>query len=333
MRRSLILIVIFIVIIKFVEAQDPQFSQFYTVPLYLGPSFAGTTKGSRININYRNQWPALGKSFTTMALSFDHYFHKFRSGVGVLLLRDRAGEGRLGITSGGFQYSFDIYINKYWKARPGVHFSYTQRSVDITKLEVPSGTLGGSSTYRLPQEKVLAFDFGTSILTYSENHWFGFSIDHLTRPNLSLYVDEEYRLSLKYQVYGGTRITRRGRLLRTLPESVNASFIFKSQDKHHQLDVGGFWFKEPLMLGLWFRGLPYYKVGEDVKVFSRDALIFMAGYKIESLSIGYSFDATISNLLVTRTAGSHEISIIYKFNQEWERKKRPKRRPVPCPTF
>ena len=333
MKRLIFLILIFTVAVQFLEAQDPQFSQYYTIPLYLGPSFAGTTKGSRLNVNYRNQFPALPKAFTTMAVSFDHYFYKFRSGIGLILLRDRAGEGHLGITNAGFQYSFDFNINRKWKARPGVYFAYSQRSVDISALEVPSGTLGGSSTQRIPNDRVLAFDFGTSFLTYSKDHWFGFSIDHLTQPNLSLYSDQQYKIGRKYSVYGGTRIIRSGRLIRTLSESVNASFLFKSQDNHYQLDLGGYWYKVPFMFGLWFRGLPFYKVGDELRVFSRDALIFMFGYKIENFSIGYSFDATISNLLVTRTAGGHEISIVYLFNQEWERQKRPKRRPIPCPSF
>ena len=96
--------------------------------------------------------------------------------IGILLLRDRAGEGRLGITNAGFQYSFEFKASRYWRVRPGVHFAYTQRSVDISKLEVPSGTLGGTSTFRLPQDKVMAFDFASSLLAYNEDHWFGFSV-------------------------------------------------------------------------------------------------------------------------------------------------------------
>lgn len=331
--KRLIVICIFFDIIFLCQAQDPQFSQFYAAPLYLGPSFAGTTKGTRINLNYRNQWPALGKSFTTMAFSLDHYFHKFQSGLGVLFLRDRAGEGRLGYTNAGLQYSFDIFVNKKWRIRPGVHFIYTQRSINYSALVLPSGDFQGSSTQIPPQEKVLAFDFGSSAMAFSNIHWFGFSVDHLTRPNLSLFANESYKLPIKYQVFGGTRLTRKGRLIRTLDETLNASFLFKSQDRKHQLDIGAFWFKEPLMVGLWLRALPFYKIGDELMIMSRDALILMSGYRVDNLSIGYSFDLTISNLLITKTAGSHEISIMYKFNQEWERKKRPRKRALPCPSF
>ncbi|MFM8742085.1 MAG: type IX secretion system membrane protein PorP/SprF, partial [Cytophagales bacterium] len=36
-----------------VDAQDPQFSQFYAAPLYLNPAFAGSTNQNRVGINYR----------------------------------------------------------------------------------------------------------------------------------------------------------------------------------------------------------------------------------------------------------------------------------------
>ena len=40
-------------------AQDPEFTQFYANPLYLNPAFAGSSHCPRMNLNYRNQWPAL----------------------------------------------------------------------------------------------------------------------------------------------------------------------------------------------------------------------------------------------------------------------------------
>ena len=42
-----------------VSGQDPEFTQFYANPLYLNPAFAGTARCSRVNLNYRNQWPGI----------------------------------------------------------------------------------------------------------------------------------------------------------------------------------------------------------------------------------------------------------------------------------
>jgi hypothetical protein len=57
--------------------QDPQFSQFYSNPLYLAPSFAGATGGSRLCANFRDQWIALPSTFITYSFSYDHYFEPF----------------------------------------------------------------------------------------------------------------------------------------------------------------------------------------------------------------------------------------------------------------
>jgi len=58
--------------------QESQFSQFYSSPLYLKPSFAGANRWNGISTNYRNQWPSIGNSFVTYAFSYDHLFPTFK---------------------------------------------------------------------------------------------------------------------------------------------------------------------------------------------------------------------------------------------------------------
>ncbi|PLX04711.1 MAG: hypothetical protein C0594_08910, partial [Marinilabiliales bacterium] len=81
------------------NAQDPQLTQFYAAPLYLGPSFAGSAAGSRVGVNFRDQWTSIPGSFITGIMSYDHYFHNLSSGLGVFGLYDQAGSGRMSTTS------------------------------------------------------------------------------------------------------------------------------------------------------------------------------------------------------------------------------------------
>jgi type IX secretion system PorP/SprF family membrane protein len=91
-------IIIFLLgLLSWARGQDPQFTQFYANPLYLAPSFAGATEQDRISATYRNQWPELNNVFVTYSFAYDHFFENFNSGVGILLLRDVAGSGDLGI--------------------------------------------------------------------------------------------------------------------------------------------------------------------------------------------------------------------------------------------
>jgi hypothetical protein len=83
-----------------------------------------------------------------------------------------------------------------------------------------------------------------------------------------------------------------------------------------------------LVFGLWYRGLPIkqYEPG----LYNNDAVIFLLGFKYEKLSVGYSYDLTISNL-GPAAGGAHELSLTYVFNNPQPRSRFAKR--IPCPKF
>src|SRR5687768_15296278 len=80
--RLLTLLLLILLTEGTVTAQDPQFSQFYAAPLYLNPAFAGSTNQARAGVNFRNQWPAIDASFTTLSAYFDYFIEDKNSGVG-----------------------------------------------------------------------------------------------------------------------------------------------------------------------------------------------------------------------------------------------------------
>ena len=306
--------------------QDPHFTQFYSQPLYLAPSFAGATQQHRIATTYRNQWPSMPGTFVTYAFSYDHFFANFNSGVGILVLRDVAGSGNLSTTNVGVAYSYDIKLTDLWHLRPGIHVLYTQRGIDFNKLlwgdQISPG--GITPTIEVPSlDKKGDIDASVSLLGYSDRAWFGFSVDHLFRPNYSLYGDVS-RLKMKYSVFGGYQLKRKGRLLKPVDETLSVAGLLKHQALITQLDIGVYWYKNPLVFGLWYRGIPF--INREIR---GDAICFLVGYKIEQFSVGYSYDFTINKLL-TSTGGAHEIALIYEFTNK--RKKR-KRHMIPCPEF
>lgn len=307
-------------------SQDPQFTQFYSNPLYLGPSFAGAIEGSRFSTNYRNQWPGLPVSFQTISFSFDHYFSNFNSGVGILALKDQAGSGNMGILNLGIQYSYNFQIFNVWHVRPGLHFYYTEMGLDYFKLRLYNDVLAEQTSqpvFNAPvAEKARDVDAGTSVLIYSERIWGGASVDHLLKPNLSLYANK-YIVPLKVSFYGGYVLIKNSRLLNPIDETLTFASLFKMQNNQKQLDLGLYWHKSPLVFGAWYRGIPPSNSPRG------DAIALLVGYKIDQFSVGYSYDFTISNLL-PHTWGAHEVSLVYKFKMP-KRKKRPSM--VPCPEF
>ncbi len=326
MVKKLFIPVIFIFICNnLFGQQDPHFTQFYANKLYLAPSFAGASQHDRITMIYRNQWPAIPGTFVTYGLSYDHFFENFNSGVGVLLLRDLAGSGRLSTTNLGIQYSYDFQIVEGWHMRPGIHFFYTQTGLDFDRLiwndELTSPI---PSTIEPPTlENTADVDFSTSILTYSDRFWFGMTIDHLLKPKNSLYESGQF-IPIKLAIFGGAQIIKKGRLLNPIDETLSVTFLFKNHYQINQMDIGLYWYKNPLVLGMFYRGIPF--LNNEIR---GDAIAFLAGYKIENFSVGYSYDFTISKLLNT-TGGSHEVSLNYEFNATRVKKKR---RMIPCPEF
>lgn len=326
MLKRLLILIVCIFINNFIFGQqDPHFTQFYANKLYLAPSFAGATQQDRVSVIYRNQWPAIPGTFVTYGLSYDHFFDNFNSGVGVLLLRDLAGTGRLSTTNVGIQYSYDFQIVEGWHMRPGIHFFYTQTGLDFLRLNWNDElTSPVPITIEPPSlESTADIDFSTSILTYTDRHWFGITVDHLLKPKNSLYETEQF-IPIKLAVFGGTQIIKRGRLLNPIDETLSVTFLFKNHYHVNQLDLGLYWYKNPLVLGLFYRGIPLLNNERR-----GDAIAFLGGYKIENFSIGYSYDFTISKLLNT-TGGSHEVTLNYEFKSARVRKKR---RMLPCPEF
>lgn len=344
--RQYVTTIIFIIYLFLISAQPNkaqiiQFSQFYSSPLTLAPSFAGMSKGSRIALTYRDQWPNLPGTFVTMGSSFDHYLRDLKSGVGVVFLRDRAGTGNLSLTSVGLVYSYDIKLNRFWHLRPGVQFKYAQRSLEFNKLIFgdqltldPNGS-APPSIEMPPDNRKGYVDATTSVIAFNDQYWGGVTVDHLFHPNQSL-LGEESRVPFKVSVYGGAKIFldkrhsyRRGRRGNDPREqSITLTFLYKTMSRYDQLDLGAYYYKNPLMLGVWIRGMPVIREGLE----NRDAVVFMIGYKANNLSIGYSYDFTISQL-IGATGGSHEISIIYEFNLNSEIEGRRRRAQIPCPMF
>lgn len=330
MTKQYLIILISILLIKGLQAQEVHFSQFFASPLYLSPSLAGTSQGSRIAFNFRDQWPKIPNTFISTAFSIDHNFQSMNSGLGLLVFADQAGEGSLGIINSGLIYSHNINITENFHIRPGMNFQYARTGVNISKLysiKNINSTGPTGSTYESAYDYIQYFDFAFSTIAYAKDFWGGFTIDHLFRPDEALTtLGSQSRIPIKVSFYGGGRIVFKENFQRKMEESITGVFLYRKQETNTQFDIGFYWTRTPVIVGLYYRGVPF---GKELK--GSDAVIFMAGYKFDDITIGYSYDYTIS-ILAGTTGGAHEISIAYEFNKT-PRIKKKKWAPVPCPSF
>lgn len=344
MTRKLLLFLLLILTGLTSQAQDPQFSQFYANPLYLNPALAGGAMAPRLTANYRNQWPALSANFVTSSFGFDTYFPRFNSGVGVYALLDSQGLGNLKSTEVGAQYSYQLQLNEETFLRLGLQGAFATRTLDYFGLtfgdQYGPGGFNGSPTQEpivqnggVPQ--VSYADFSTGAMVYSDWYWAGISAHHINRPNQAFTSLETANLPMKMSFQGGLRIpfggyTYLGNEI-DREKTISPAILYKKQGKFDQLDAGVYVTYAPLVFGAWYRGLPIKKYAENIN--NHESLIFLAGFRQDKFSVGYSYDATISTLGLG-SGGAHEISLSYIF-EPLEGKKRGKSRSkeLSCPKF
>ena len=323
------------------KAQDPQFSQFYAAPLFLNPAFAGNTQMSRAGLNYRNQWPSINANFTTYSAYFDHYFDLIRSGVGFVILRDQEGDVGYRSTTVGAQYAYQLRLTENLTFRPGVQIGVINTNLDYSRLTFatsfdpecqcfrnPSGeSAGGAGKFML--------DLSLGGVLYSKNFWFGYSNFHINQPNQSI-AGEASPLNMRHSFHSGYRIPLKtpgappGFNRDGQERSITPTAQFKMQGPFRQLDVGVYSTLEPIVLGLQYRGIPFASASEGFT--SAESIIAILGYTYEKLSIGYSFDYTLSDLGI-RSGGAHEISIAYVFSLTDPRRPPADKLRIPCPKF
>lgn len=334
MKRVLLLSLLAFLSCGFVQAQDPQFSQYYQAPLYINPGFAGITAQQRAVFNNRIQWPNLPQAFTTYAASYDIWVDELKSGFGLLATTDKMGSAGWRTTTANLLYSYKVKISEKLVFSPGLSFGYGFNGIDRTKLRLGDGLEYNGVSLDPDLQKLgnqQYFDFGSGFLLYTKTVFLGAAFAHMNRPNISV-LNSTSRLPMKVTIHGGARIP-----LYNGPRTIEKvsyltpSFIYRVQGPISQLDLGVNYHIDPVSIGVWYRGKPFSK--NVIGTVSQDALIFTMGLYMKNFTVGYSYDFSISQLAST-SGGSHEISIIYEFvAKPLHRGVKKRNRLIPCPTF
>lgn len=328
-----------------VTAQDPQFSQFYAAPLYLNPAFAGSTNQARFGINYRNQWPAIDANFTTISAFFDTYIEEKNSGIGVMLSRDREGILGLQSISLGAQYSYEVNITEGLSFRPGVQVALYNRSINFSKLTfgdqfdpATGDVISPTSAEALSGGNKFFPDLSFGGLLYTPRAWLGVAAHHITQPNQSI-VGEQSKLPMKLSIHTGVKFHFRpgvvgsGIYARPSERSIAPALQYRHQGEFDQMDIGAYLTLEPLIVGMWYRGVPFKQVNNFA---NNESIVLLVGFTKKGaddiLNIGYSYDYTISKL-GPGSGGAHEFSLVYSWSTRDPRKPPKDKLVIPCPDF
>lgn len=314
-----------------VLAQDFQYSQFYAAPLYINPAFTGLTEQHRIVANVRDQWPGLPNDYLSTSMSYDRNIDAINSGAGIIANGELSGTGRLWRAEIAPTYAYQAIIDEKVVLRPGIKVGFNTLGINKNRLifndELETGTVTTETKLRSSKFYI---DFSAGFLALYDNYWAGLSINHMNQPDQSLLESGNAPLPRKWSFHGGARVPLQTRGdAKQADKDLTFAFEYKAQGKFDQLDIGGYFNTNPVVWGLWYRGLPL-KSNREGSV-NADALTFLFGIKKPEYSLGFSYDVTISKLSIVNAAGSFELSYI----REWTHKKKKRRKQfiVPCAKF
>ena len=297
------------------KSQYLDYSQYYASPLSLNPALAGIGEYGRFGVNYRNQWPSISNGYQTFSSWMDYNFEGNNNNVGVILSRTQEGFASLNSNFIGFNFANEISINYNLFIRGGIQLSYTNKNISFDNLIFgdqlsEAGIINNISLESLNfQDRIGFLDLGIGILTYSNKFWVGTSIFNILEPNIS-FSDSDENISKLFTLHGGYSFiltnSDRGMKNTLILPSIN----YRRMKKFSQLDIGSNVYFNPLTIGFYYRGIPIKKFNQ---IISHESIIFLSGLQYDNFNVSYSYDHSISKLK-NFSGGSHEISLLFRFN-------------------
>lgn len=313
----------------YVQATDPQFTQFYAAPLYLNPAFAGAIDCWRAGVNYRNQWFLSDRPYATYKAYIDHNLSastRFNGGTGLYVMYDNRGAGNYQTYEIAPMVSYELELTRGDRIRFGLQPSYHLKYANLenhvfgTDINNVSG-VQSSQGWALPGSANF-FDVSAGMLIYNSNYWFGISAHHL--PYAPMFAEPSQTLvPLKVSLHAGYKFLFDA----YNPFSLTPAFNLRSQWANFQTDIGFYFEQNNVTLGAWYRGMPLLAGN----IFNTDMIAALVGFKYNALKFGYSYDIPLSKM--SYSWGSHEVSLIYEFCFYYGKKRKPPRiiQKMPCP--
>ncbi|MEQ9303379.1 MAG: type IX secretion system membrane protein PorP/SprF, partial [Marinoscillum sp.] len=124
-------LIILLICVWQVGAQDIRFTQYYQAPVYLNPAFTGASGVARVGTNYRKQGTRDESEYVTISAYADYYFKDFYASAGLLFISDRDEYSGYSIQSVAVPLSYDFSITKAITVKPALQASYTQQGIDF----------------------------------------------------------------------------------------------------------------------------------------------------------------------------------------------------------
>ena len=148
-------------------------------------------------------------------------------------------------------------------------------------------------------------DLGASFLVYTDQHWFGLTLRHLNKPNISMLSQGDLPLDLFISAHASLELPF---LKYNSDNRLNFIMNFVKQAKYDRFDLGFQYIYDRFSFALTAATNPIQTSEESHLITSINPIV---GFVWEGFKFGYSYDFNISN--IGGDGGISEISITYDF--------------------
>lgn len=298
-------------------AQDPIFTQYSLIPETLNPAFTGFQYNWRAGIIHRRQWPD-GNRVIDTDYGFLNKMVGEHSGIGMTFLNDREAFTNYNYAQVNMAYSYKVEIDYDWNFRPALEVGYGQKSFNFHNLlledqiNTSTGAISNSSIDQgvlNAKSQVHFIDISAGFVIDNQDGWFGASIKHLNRPDISFTGYANVPLDMFLSIHGGYSFEIENTPSNIIPENTKLLITgnYMRQSQFNRLDFGSALKFESLIVGATAVTNPERRSANSHFLTSVNPYISVF---FDNFNIGYSYD--ISTSKIGHTQGIHEISLTWQ---------------------
>ena len=339
--KTLSLSISLIILAIVADAQHINFANYKLLLPYYSPAATGMgadqtsfTLGVRLSDRYKTQM-----------FVYEQKFKGEKANIGFILQNDLAGDGKLGFTEVGINYSYHFQLSRKFKIGLGAQSRF--RTVGYfapENLKTQEQLFNGSIAYT-PYDRYNYADFPVSAIAYFNNGW---KSSHLLKE-AQIFTGAEHIFDWSPQI--SNLLYRSSRAGVDLPLMFHAggSLVFSKKAKApvykifalyfrqlnstkgysdntsawQQLNLSGNCYLENFKMGAGINGFIFSNKNYQ----SVERVMLNLGCNFDRMNITYTVDIPLSNTMINTNLITHEWGLKFHFNSH------EKRGLVPCPVF
>ena len=300
-----------------VKAQDPVFTQFSLIPETLNPGFTGFQYNWRAGIIHKRQWPD-GNRVIDTDFGFLNKMVGEHAALGITVLNNREAFTNYNYLQVNAAYSYKVELDYEWSIRPALEVGFGTKSYNFRNLlledqingntgEIDGGTVDPGV---LGQKNNINFiDISAGFIVDNSVGWFGASIKHLNRPNISYLDGGNEPLDLFLSIHSGYAFDIDESPSSILPDESKllVTVNYMRQSQFNRLDIGGALKFKQLLFGANLVTNPEGKSNNSHLITSVNPYVSI---HFGDFNFGYSYDISTSKL--GHTQGIHELSLTWQ---------------------